>query len=401
MDRPRFEVADLFRCYGADYRQKHGASMSVAQRRVMTAIELCRTAVLGGHLEQCDHCGHQRNAYNSCANRHCPKCQSLARAKWLEDRQSELLNTQYFHVVFTVPEEISAIAYHNKRQVYGILFRAAAETLRTIAADPKHLGAQIGFFAVLHTWGSNLLHHPHLHCVVSGGGLSADGSQWICCRNGFFLSVRVLSRLFRRLFLEQLCNAFDAGNLEFFSSLESLRNPSAFRNYLAPLREVEWVIYAKRPFAGPEQVLDYVGRYTHRVAISNNRLLDIAEGKVSFCYKDYRHEAQQKTMTLQAEEFIRRFLLHVLPEGFQRIRYYGFLANPYRQQKLARCRDLLGTSQPEPAASKVNKNYRDRYEELTGSTLWQCPVCHQGRMLMIEILPRSPHRHLAPIKDTS
>jgi hypothetical protein len=401
MDRPRFEVADVFRCYGADYRQKHGASMSVAQRRVMTAIELCRTAVLGGHLEQCDHCGHQRNAYNSCANRHCPKCQSLARAKWLEDRHSELLHTQYFHVVFTVPKEISAIAYHNKRQVYGILFRAAAETLRTIAADPKHLGAQIGFFAVLHTWGSNLLHHPHLHCVVSGGGLSADGSQWICCRNGFFLSVRVLSRLFRRLFLEQLCNAFDAGNLEFFSSLESLRNPSAFRNYLTPLREVEWVIYAKRPFAGPEQVLDYVGRYTHRVAISNNRLLDIAEGKVSFCYKDYRHEAQQKTMTLQAEEFIRRFLLHVLPEGFQRIRYYGFLANPYRQQKLARCRDLLGTSQPEPAASKVNKDYRDRYEELTGSTLWQCPVCHQGRMLMIEILPRSPHRHLAPIKDTS
>jgi hypothetical protein len=401
MDRPRFEVADLFRCYGAEYRQKHGASMSVAQRRVMTAIELCRTAVLGGHLEQCDHCGHQRNAYNSCANRHCPKCQSLARAKWLEDRHSELLHTQYFHVVFTVPEEISAIAYHNKRQVYGILFRAAAETLRTIAADPKHLGAQIGFFAVLHTWGSNLLHHPHLHCVVSGGGLSADGSQWICCRNGFFLSVRVLSRLFRRLFLEQLCNAFDAGNLEFFSALESLRNPSAFRNYLAPLREVEWVIYAKRPFAGPEQVLDYVGRYTHRVAISNNRLLDIAEGKVSFCYKDYRHEAQQKTMTLQAEEFIRRFLLHVLPEGFQRIRYYGFLANRYRQQKLARCRDLLGTSQPEPTASKVNKDYRDRYEELTGSSLWQCPVCHQGRMLTIEILQRSPQKHLTPIKDTS
>ena len=401
MDRPRFEVADLFRCYGADYRQKHGASMSVAQRRVMTAIELCRTAVLGGHLEQCDHCGHQRNAYNSCANRHCPKCQSLARAKWLEDRHSELLHTQYFHVVFTVPEEISAIAYHNKRQVYGILFRAAAETLRTIAADPKHLGAQIGFFAVLHTWGSNLLHHPHLHCVVSGGGLSADGSQWICCRNGFFLSVRVLSRLFRRLFLEQLCNAFDAGNLEFFSSLESLRNPSAFRNYLAPLREVEWVVYAKRPFAGPEQVLDYVGRYTHRVAISNNRLLDIAEGKVSFRYKDYRHEAQQKTMTLQAEEFIRRFLLHVLPEGFQRIRYYGFLANRYRQQKLARCRDLLDTSQPEPAASKVNNDYRDRYEELTGSSLWQCPVCHQGRMLIIEILPRSPPRHVTPIKDTS
>lgn len=401
MDRPQLEVADVFRCYGTDYRQKHGASMSMAQRRVMTAIEVCRTAVLGGHLEQCDHCGHQRNAYNSCANRHCPKCQSLARAKWLENRRSEILNIQYFHVVFTVPEQISTIAYHNKRPVYGILFRAAAETLRTIAADPKHLGAQIGFFAVLHTWGSNLLHHPHLHCVVSGGGLSADGSQWICCRNGFFLSVRVLSRLFRRLFLEQLCNAFDAGNLEFFSALESLRDPCSFRNYLAPLRDAEWVVYAKRPFAGPEQVLDYVSRYTHRVAISNNRLLDIAQDKVSFRYKDYRHEAQQKTMTLQAEEFIRRFLLHVLPEGFQRIRYYGFLANRYRQQKLARCRDLLGMSAPEPAASEVSNHYRERYEELTGCSLWQCPVCHQGRMLLIKILPRSPYRHRRPIEDTS
>jgi hypothetical protein len=324
----------------------------------------------------------------------------LARAKWLEDRQSELLNTQYFHVVFTVPEEISTIAYHNKRQVYGILFRAAAETLRTIAADPKHLGAQIGFFAVLHTWGSNLLHHPHLHCVVSGGGLSADGSQWICCRNGFFLSVRVLSRLFRRLFLEQLCNAFDAGNLEFFSSLKSLQDPSAFRNYLAPLREVEWVIYAKRPFAGPEQVLDYVGRYTHRVAISNNRLLDIAEGNVTFRYKDYRHGAQQKTMTLEAEEFIRRFLLHVLPEGFQRIRYYGFLANRYRKQKLAHCRELLDMPAPEPPALEGAKDYRERYEELIGPSLRECPVCHQGRMLVIEILPRSPHRKMA-ITDTS
>jgi hypothetical protein len=399
MDRPQFEVADVFRRYGAAYRQEHGDSLSKAQRRVMTAIEVCRTAVLGGHLEQCDHCGHQRNAYNSCANRHCPKCQSLARAQWLEDRQSELLDTQYFHVVFTVPEQIATIAYQNKRELYGILFRAAAETLCTIAADPKHLGAEIGFFAVLHTWGSNLLHHPHLHCVVTGGGLSADGSQWICCRTGFFLSVRVLSRLFRRLFLEYLLKAFDAGKLEFFSSLESLRERSSFLDYLAALREAEWVIYAKRPFAGPERVLDYVGRYTHRVAISNNRLLDVAEKKVTFRYKDYRHDAQQKTMTLGAGEFIRRFLLHVLPDGFQRIRYYGLLGNRYREQKLARCRKLLGMSAPE-SALEAAKDYHQRYEELTGSSLWECPVCHQGRMLVTQILPRSPHRDMV-IPDTS
>jgi putative transposase/transposase-like zinc-binding protein len=303
MDRPKFEVADVFHRYGADYRQPHGAWLSVAQRRVMHAIEVCRTAVLGGHLEQCDRCGHARNAYNSCANRHCPKCQSLARAEWLENRRSELLDTQYFHVVFTLPEQIAPIAYQNKKVVYGILFRTTAETLRTIAADPKHLGAEMGFFAVLHSWGQNLLHHPHLHCVVAGGGLSPDGTQWISCRPGFFLPVRVLSRLFRRLFLEYLIQAFDAGKLDFFSSWEPLRERGAFLRHLAPTRATEWVVYAKRPFAGPEQVLDYVGRYTHRVAISNNRLLDIDGGKVTFRYKDYRHHSQQKTMTLDAEEF--------------------------------------------------------------------------------------------------
>ena len=400
MDRPRFEVADVFRCYGADYRLHNGASMSNAQHRVMTAIEVCRTAFLGGHLEQCDQCGHQRNAYNSCANRHCPKCQSLARAQWLEDRQSELLNTQYFHVVFTLPQQIATIAYQNKRELYGILFRAAAETLHTIATDPEHLGAEIGFFAVLHTWGQNLLHHPHLHSVVTGGGLSADGTEWISCRDGFFLPVGVLSRLFRRLFLENLLKAFDAGKLQFFSSLESLRDRSSFLDYLAPLREAEWVVYAKRPFAGPEQVLDYVGRYTHRVAISNNRLLETAEGKVTFRYKDYRHDAQQKTMTLEAEEFIRRFLLHVLPERFQRIRYYGFLANRYREQKLAHCRELLDMPAREPPTLDGAKDYRERYEELTGCSLWQCPVCHKGRMLAIEILPRNHSRQTA-ITDTS
>src|SRR3984893_13186841 len=394
MDRPKLEVADVFRRYGEAYRQEHGASLSMAQRRAMTAIEVCRTAVLGGHLEQCDHCGRQRNAYNSCCDRHCPKCQSFARVKWLQGRQAELLNTQYFHVVFTLPQQIAAIAYQNKRELYGILFRATAQTLLTIAADPKHLGAEIGFFAVLHTWGSNLLHHPHLHCVVPGGGLSADGTQWIPCQAGFFLPVQVLSRLFRRLLLEYLVKAFDAAKLQFFSSLESLRDRSSFLDYLAPLREAEWVVYAKRPFAGPEQVLDYVGRYTHRVAISNNRLLDIAEGKVTFRYKDYRHEAQQKTMRLEADEFIRRSLLHVLPDGFQRIRYYGFLANRYREQKLTCCRELLGMPAPETPALETPKNYRERYEELTGSSLWQCPVCRQGRMLVIEILPRSPHRKM-------
>jgi hypothetical protein len=267
MERPKFEVADIFRRYGDDYRQHHGGSLSVAQRRVMRAIEVCRTAVLGGHLEQCDQCGHERNAYNSCANRHCPKCQSLARAAWLENRRSELLDTQYFHVVFTVPEQIAPIAYQNKKVVYGILFRATAETLRTIAADPKHLGAEIGFFAVLHSWGSNLLHHPHLHCVVPGGGLSPEGARWISCRPGFFLPVRVLSRLFRRLFLEYLIKAFDTGKLEFFSSLEPLRERRAFLRHLGPTRAIEWVVYAKRPFVGSEQVLDYVGRYTHRVAV--------------------------------------------------------------------------------------------------------------------------------------
>src|SRR5216683_6661588 len=299
MPRGAAEVADVFRRYGDAYRQQHGTSLSTAQRRVMTAIERCRTAALGGHVEQCDACGHQRICYNSCRNRHCPKCQSLARAQWLEDRRSELLATPYFHVVFTVPEEIAAIACHNKAIVYAILFRAAAETLRTIGADPKHLGAELGFFGVLHTWGQNLMHHPHLHCVVPGGGLSADGTRWISCRPGFFLPVRVLSRLFRRLFLVDLDKAFRAGKLRFFHSLEALQNPQEFARYLAPVRKAEWVVYAKPPFAGPQQVLDYVGRYTHRVAISNHRLLDIENGQVRFQWKDYRDNNQQKTAVVQ------------------------------------------------------------------------------------------------------
>jgi len=330
-------VADVFRRYGEAYRQQRGASLSTAQRRAMTAIELCRTSALGGHVERCDSCGHQRIWYNSCRSRSCPKCQSLARAEWLEDRQADLLDTEYFHVVFTIPQEIAVIVYQNKSEVYDILFRAAADTLRTIAADPAHLGAEIGFFGILHTWGQNLLFHPHLHFVVPGGGISLDGTRWVACRPGFFLPVRVLSRLFRRLFLAYLDKAFLAGKLTFFSSLQHLNEHSAFLRHLAPVRTAEWVVYSKPPFAGPQQVLDYVGRYTHRIAISNNRLLSIDNDKVRFRWKDYRNGNRLGTMTLSADEFMRRFLLHILPEGFQRIRYYGFLSNRHREQRLARC----------------------------------------------------------------
>ncbi|MBV8670441.1 MAG: IS91 family transposase [Candidatus Eremiobacteraeota bacterium] len=390
------EVADVFRRYGNAYRRQHGASLSTAQRQAMAAIESCRTAALGGHVERCDGCGHQRIAYNSCRNRNCPKCQGLARAQWLEDRQAELLDTPYFHVVFTVPEEIATIAFQNKVVVYDILFRAAAETLRTIAADPAHLGAEIGFLAVLHTWGQNLLHHPHLHCLVPGGGIAADGSRWIACRPGFFLPVRVLSRLFRGLFLHYLEKTFAAGKLNFLSAQRHLGEPAAFRRHLAATRGTQWVVYAKRPFAGPRQVLEYVGRYTHRIAISNHRLLSIDEGKVRFRWKDYRHGNQQKSMTLDAGEFIRRFLIHVLPSGFQRIRYFGFLGNCHRARKLALCRELLGMAQAEQDKLAPPEDYRHRHEALTGISLRVCPHCHLGSMLVVEVIPRTSLRPPVP-----
>ena len=387
------EVADIFRQVGPAYRSEHAAALSRGQRRVMSAIEQCRTAALGGHVEQCDSCGHQRIAFNSCRNRHCPKCQSLVRAQWLEDRQTELLPVEYFHVVFTVPQEIAAIAYQNKALVYDILFRATAETLRTIAGDPKHLGAEIGFIAILHTWGQNLLHHPHLHCLVPGGGIAPNGERWISCRPGFFLPVRVLSRLFRRLFIAQLQLAFDHGELQFFNSLEALRNRVAFTKYLAPAARTEWVVYAKPPFGGPKQVLEYLGRYTHRVAISNNRLREFSDGAVTFAWKDYRHESRNKTMRLDAHEFMRRFLLHVLPSGFQRIRHYGLLANRYRELRLNQCRDLLAA--PAPVVPLATEDYRDRYQRLTGVSLRDCPHCGHGQMVRIETflpgtLPRGP-----------
>lgn len=383
MARPKLEVADIIHRYGDTYRHDHEASLSTAKRRVLHAIAVCRTAALGGHVEQCDSCQHQRISFNSCRNRHCPKCQSLARAAWLEQRQAELLECEYFHVVFTLPQPIAAIALYNQKLLYNLLFTTTAQTLRTIAADPKHLGADIGFLAVLHTWGQTLTHHPHLHCVVPGGGLSPDGQRWVSCRAGFLVHVRVLSRVFRRLFLERLQQAYDAGQIKLDGTLQSLRAPEAFQRYLAPLRKQEWVVYAKPPFAGAQQVLDYLGRYTHRVAISNHRLLDIDEGTVTFRWRDYRDGNRSKTMTLAADEFIRRFLLHVLPLGFQRIRYYGLMGNRHRKDKLARCRALLEMPSPPAPHAEPTSDYRDRYEALTGISLTQCPACLNGRMLTV------------------
>jgi hypothetical protein len=386
------EVADIFRRHGAAYRAEHAATLSNGQRRVMGAIEACRTAVLGGHVERCADCGEVRIAYNSCRNRHCPKCQGLARAQWLADRQAELLPIPYFHVVFTVPAPIAAIALQNKAIVYDILFKAAAETVRTIGADPKHLGAETGMIAVLHTWGQSLSHHPHVHCIVPGGGLAPDG-RWVACRPGFFLSVRVLSRVYRRLFLERLASAFNAGALNFFGDLTALADPSAFAAYLRPLRQTEWVVFAKRPFGGPQQVLDYLGRYTHRVAIANSRLIEVTDGQVRFRWKDYRQPDKPKVMTLNADEFIRRFLLHVVPDGFRRIRHFGFLANAHRTARLAAIRALLTV--PAPAVDPTPGDYRTRYALLTGRSLDICPCCG-GAMVEIATLGR-PRRPSSPI----
>jgi Putative transposase/Transposase zinc-binding domain len=393
------EVADLFRRFGPGYRHAHAEGLSRAQRRVMSAIELCRTAALGGHVERCDTCAHERISYNSCRNRHCPKCQALARARWLEEREAELLPTQYFHVVFTLPEQIAAIALQNKKALYNMLFQASADTLRIIAADPKHLGAEIGFFTILHTWSQTLLHHPHVHCVVPGGGIAPDHSRWIASRPDFFLSVRVLSRLFRGLFLARLGEAFARGELRFCGALKHLCNPQAFAQYLALTRRTEWVVYAKPPFGGPAHVLHYLARYTHRVAISNNRLLSLNVDQVAFTYKDYKHDAARRVMTLTAQEFIRRFLLHVLPNGFQHIRSYGFLGNRHRETKLALARRLLNA--PAPAATANPKpDYRELYEKLTGHSLSDCPVCGHGHMVCVQTLAVVSYRPVPPA-DTS
>lgn len=377
MSRPVLEVADIFRASGATYRAQQAGHLSLGQLRVMSAIEACRTQSLGGHVRRCEDCAHVEIAYNSCRNRHCPKCQAGAAYAWLDARRAELLPVPYYHVVFTLPVPIADIAYFNKAIVYDALFKAASEALLRIAADPKHLGAKIGVTMVLHTWGSALTHHPHVHCIVPGGGVSKDGASWVACRPGFFLPVRVLSRLFRRLMLERLAAAHDAGTLRFFGDHLALKQRDAFRAFLRPLHRCDWVVYAKQPFAGPEQVLSYLARYTHRVAIANSRLLAFDGAEVRFKWKDYRSDgvARRKVMTLAAGEFMRRFLLHVLPNGFHRIRHYGLFGNSARKANVARAKQLLAApvaptpSDAAPAKERV------------------CPCCG-GRMSLIEQFER-------------
>lgn len=393
MGRPALEVADIFRTHGPAWRQTQHAHLNLSQLKVMSAIEQCRTAALGGHVLRCHACDHLEIAYNSCRNRHCPKCQARAAQRWLEERQADLLPVEYYHVVFTLPAPISALAYTNKALIYRLLFEVAAETLRTIAGDARHLGAQIGVTLVLHTWGSALTHHPHVHGIVPGGGLSADGERWVACKPGFFLPVRVLSRLFRRRFLEELTKAQGAGQLQFFGEFAGLAEATAFADWLAPLRKCEWVVYAKRPFAGPEAVLAYLSRYTHRVAISNQRLVAMDERGIIFRWKDYRSKerARIKTMTLSPAEFMRRFLLHVLPSGFHRIRHFGLLANGGRRENLAKVRKLLQvapTPLPETADTSVSTTL--------AQPSFVCPDCGAA-MVVIETFGRGPLIRAPPL----
>jgi hypothetical protein len=394
VSRPTVEVADILRRRGPAWRDAHAGHVSLGQLKVMSAIERCRTVALGGHVDRCESCAHLRISYNSCRNRHCPKCQAVAAKAWLAERQAELLPVPYFHVVFTLPATIADIAYQNKAIIYGLLFKAAAEALIIIAADPKHLGARIGVTAVLHTWGSALTHHPHVHIIVPGGGISPDGERWIACRPNFFLPVRVLSRLFRRLFLEKLTAAHDAGQLHFFGNHAGLAKPEAFKAYLAPLRRAEWVVYSKRPFGGPEAVLTYLSRYTHRVAISNSRLVAFDGERVTFKWKDYRAKGtvRYKVTTLDADEFIRRFLIHVLPDGFHRIRHYGLFANGNRADNIARARRLLGVPEPAPLYGEGDGAGRDE-EDAEWKT---CPCCG-GRMVVIETFKRGSMPRTWPI----
>ncbi|MER8700361.1 IS91 family transposase [Mesorhizobium sp. M1273] len=377
--RASIEVADIFRAAGPVYRAAHAGHLSLAQLKVMSAIEYCRTAALGGHVEACEDCGQWRIAYNSCRNRHCPKCQGAAARTWLAEREADLLPVGYFHVVFTLPAEVADIAFHNKALVYELLFKAAAETMLTIATDPKHLGARIGITAVLHTWGSAMTHHPHVHMIVPGGGIAPDGSRWISSRPAFLLPVRILGKLFRRLFLTRLVALHEAGRLSFFGSIAHLIKRRAFLRHLAPIRKKRWVVYAKAPFAGPEAVLAYLSRYTHRIAISNSRLIAFDKSGVTFRYKDYRRDGadRQQVMVLATDEFIRRFLLHVLPRGFHRIRHYGLLAGSARKASLALARELLGVAAPpDPGDPDEPDDFHP-----------PCPCCG-GRMIVIEVFER-------------
>jgi hypothetical protein len=354
----------------------------------MRAIETCRTAELGGHVDACTHCGGLEVSYNSCRNRHCPKCQSLAKARWLEARQNELLPVPYFHVVFTLPEQIAQIGLYNKRLIYNLLFKVTSQTLQTIGADPKHLGAGIGFLAILHTWGQTLTFHPHLHCIVPAGGFDSSGQQWISCRPRFFLPVRVLSRYFRRSFLVALRNAYRQGEIQFLGEIAHLSDPRHFTDHLKAVRRKEWVVYAKRPFGGPQKVLDYLGRYTHRVAIANHRITNVADGKVTFNWRDYRHQRRNQSMTLDAEEFIRRFLLHVLPLGFVRIRYFGFLANRNRTHNIERARRILEPESPHSITPDREQAPHPPTMDILVHRL--CQSCRQGHLVRVETLPAKP-----------
>jgi hypothetical protein len=379
--RPTLEVADIFR---GEAGAIAGLRLSVDQRRVLAAIAACRTAALGGHIQACDHCDHHKISYNSCRNRHCPKCQALSRAEWLAERQAELLPIPYFHLVFTLPPEIAALALQNKRLMYGMLFEAASQTIAEVAANPRHLGAdEVGILAVLHTWGQNLLHHPHLHCVVSGGGLSSDAKRWIASRSYYFLPVRVLSRVFRNKYCQLLRKAYVEGTLAFHGALAPMTEPRVFRPWLAAAAGREWVVYAKRPFHEPLCVLKYLARYTHRVAIANRRLLEYKAGRVTFQYKDYAQGGRNRQLTLSATEFTRRFLLHVLPTGFMRIRHYGYLANRHRRQKLALCRRLLGESPPIDLADESQQSVNAPVSNEPTEPVVACPICQQGVLRIV------------------
>jgi hypothetical protein len=402
MTAPALELGDIFRLHGPAYLTTFGDSLSYEQKQALRAIAVCRTAALSGHVEECNRCGYRKISYCSCRNRHCPKCHGQARARWLEQRAAELLPVEYFHVVFTVPQLVAPLALRNQRVVYGILFRAAAETLLQIAADSRHLGARIGFLAVLHTWGQNLHHHPHLHCVIPGGGIASDQRQWISCRRQFLFPVKVLSRLFRGKFVAYLKTAFREGELGFHGEVKSLREKRAFFEWLARVAETEWVVYAKPPFGGPRQVLKYLARYTHGVAISNRRLISLENGRVTFRWKNYARASEPAIMMLKAEEFIRRFLLHVLPKGFVKIRHFGFLANRCRRDNLLLCRELLAASSTGPPGPVPHDSHSDEPE---ADRVDRCPRCKVGSMRPVEILlaqmfPTAPLSS-SPQMDTS
>jgi len=398
VSHPKLELADIFRDHGAAWRSANAGHVSLAQLKVMSAIERCRTAALGGHVERCEKCSHTIIAYNSCRNRHCPKCQGAAAREWLAEREAELLPVPYYHVVFTLPAQIADIAYHNKAVIYDLLFKASSETMLTIAADTKHLGARIGFLSVLHSWGSAMTHHPHVHMIVPGGGFSLDGQRWVACRPRFFLSVEVLSALFRGLFLHKLRAAYQAGELQFFGKHAPLVDPQAFAAFLRPLYNKKWVVYCKRPFGGPEEVLCYLARYTHRIAISNRRLISSDHKGVTFKWKDYRREGRERyqVMTLATHEFIRRFLMHVLPAGFHRIRYYGLLASGKRAENIARARELLTPPIIPLDAIKAASTNADTPQ----TPEHRCPCCG-GRMLVIERFERGATPHYRPSPPTA